>query len=836
MEYDPASENELFTVPESLRLLPMVELNSFPRLVSSIGIEEARTIAYLNEEKNDQVLALFAIKNFKLDPFNMTKEDFHPVGVAAKILALEEPDTEGDPIKVTILGLKRITIKEIDSQGPTVKVSPVEDSNELDDSLRPLILEAKRLFAEAIMLIPGQPLNLFKINRTLENQPSVLADLIMSSLPLKPDVKAEFLKIENLKARYHRLLEYLTIEVANRKAGRAISARMELSLASRQKEMHLREQLKAIREELGENDETNGIAEIVRRLDEAGLPESARASANRDIQRLKQTPPHSAEYSQIRNYMDWLIELPWAKKSEGETDLAKARKILDRDHHGLEKVKKRILEFLAVHKLTDNLKAPILCLTGPPGVGKTSLGRSIAEATGRKFHRLSLGGIRDEAEIRGHRRTYVGANPGRIVSGLRKIGVNNPVFLLDEVDKMGQSHAGDPAAALLEVLDPEQNDTFTDNYLEMPFDLSNVMFVLTANVAENIPAALRDRLEIIEVTGYAVEEKIDIAQRHLWSKELERNGLSADEARIGPEEIQRLITGYTWEAGCRDLSRKLGALARGRAMAKAEGLEKPLDVNQDEIKTVLGPPTRRPEDKREKDPQIGVVTGLAWTAAGGDIMFVEAVAMPGKGNLSLTGQLGDVMKESAQAALCLVRSRARDWFLRESWFKENDVHIHLPHGAIPKDGPSAGVSLTTAIVSLISGQKVRPDVAMTGEITLRGLVLPIGGVKEKLLAAKRAGITTVLIPEANLAEVQQLSPSVTQGLRIQTVANMDDVLERALTAPDGLFVPGAYEPPSLNGDTIDAWTAALKHREATLKTKILPRDEARPEPSKLNVA
>jgi ATP-dependent Lon protease len=840
MEYDSNAEDELFKIPKTIRLLPMVELNSFPRLVSSVGIEEPRTISYLTENEQDQILGLFALKTFNVDPMKMTKEDFYPIGVAVRVMTVEETEADPDSLKVTVLGLGRISLEEIDSQGLMVSVTPVEEPLEPDESLKPLILEAKRLFAEAVMLIPGPQVNVFKINRALEGQPAVLADLIMASLPVKPHLKAEYLMIESLKARFGKLLEYLTLEVASRKAGRAISARIENSMASRHKEMHLREQLKAIKEELGESEDGSDLADVIKRLDAAKLPESAKTEADRSVQRLKLTPPQSAEYSQIRNYLEWLIELPWHSKSDSQIDLALAREILDREHRGLEKVKKRVLEFLAVHKLTDNLKAPILCLTGPPGVGKTSLGRSIAEAMGREFHRLSLGGLRDEAEIKGHRRTYVGANPGKIMSGLRKIGVNNPVFLLDEIDKMGQSHAGDPASALLEVLDPEQNDTFTDHYLDLPFDLSNVMFILTANVVENIPAPLRDRLEIIELTGYAVEEKINIAQRHLWPKELIRHGLTTDDALIGSGEIQHLIVGYTWEAGCRDLSRKLGALARSRAMAKAEGLVKPLAISLTEINSVLGPPTKRPEDKREKNAQIGVVTGLAWTAAGGDIMFIEAVAMPGKGQLSLTGQLGDVMKESAQAALCHVRSRARDWFLADGWFKENDVHIHLPHGAIPKDGPSAGVSLATAIVSLISGQKVRPDVAMTGEITLRGLVLPIGGVKEKLLAAKRAGITTVLIPEGNLAEVEQLSGSVTAGLEIVPVSTMDEVLERALTVPEGFFESEAYMPTLEADKTTAAWTAALKYRSLKqLNTKIIPTGDSAHltmEPSALNVA
>ncbi|MDR2386359.1 MAG: AAA family ATPase, partial [Deltaproteobacteria bacterium] len=464
LRYDSNAEDELFKIPKTIRLLPMVELNSFPRLVSSVGIEEPRTITYLTDHEEDQILGLFALKKYDVDPMKMTKEDFYPIGVAVRVMSVEEPESDPEALKVTVLGLGRISLEEIDSEGLSVSVTPIEEALEPDESLKPLILEAKRLFAEAVMLIPGPQVNVFKINRALEGQPSILADLIMASLPVKASLKAEYLQIDSLKNRYGKLLECLTLEVASRKAGRAISARIENSMASRHKEMHLREQLKAIKEELGESEENGDLADLIKRLEAAGLPETAKVEADRNVQRLRLTPPQSAEYSQIRNYLEWLIELPWQAQTKSQIDLTLAREILDRDHRGLEKVKKRVLEFLAVHKLTDNLKAPILCLTGPPGVGKTSLGRAIAEATGREFHRLSLGGLRDEAEIKGHRRTYVGANPGKIISGLRKIGVNNPVFLLDEIDKMGQSQAGDPASALLEVLDPEQNDTFTDNY------------------------------------------------------------------------------------------------------------------------------------------------------------------------------------------------------------------------------------------------------------------------------------------------------------------------------------------------------------------------------------
>ncbi|MDR1110057.1 MAG: endopeptidase La [Deltaproteobacteria bacterium] len=814
--YHPGSEADLCDVPDTIRLLPMAEFNSFPQLVSSISIEDPGTISFLSGADVNGYLGLFALRHFDVDPLDLRKEDFYPVGVAARVLSVAEGQAGQDSVKAAVQGICRLSLSEVIPAGPLARARRLDEPHVADDSLRPLMLEAKRLFAEAIKLIPGLPVNLFKINHILDGQPAVLADLIMASMPLKTSLKAEFLAVGSLKDRYHLLLEHLTLDVATRKAGRAISSRIESSLASRYKEQQLREQLKAIKAELGDADDSDDLSEISGRLDRSDLPEAVRASAARELQRLRLTPAQSAEYPTIRNFLEWLLGLPWNKSSEGAASLPEAKAILDRDHQGLDAAKKRILEFLAVHKLTNGLAAPILCLVGPPGVGKTSLGRSMAEAMGRKFQRLSLGGMKDEAEIRGHRRTYVGAAPGRIISGLRKAGVNNPVFLLDEIDKVGQSHAGDPAAALLEVLDPEQNDSFTDSFLELPFDLSRVLFVLTANVAENIPAPLRDRLEIIEIPGYTVEEKVGIASRHLWPRELGRHGLAPDEVAIGPEVLARLIGNYTWEAGCRELGRRLGALARGRAMAKAEGTDRPPLVSAEELRTVLGPPCRRNGDNREKEPQTGVVTGLAWTAAGGDIMFVEAVSMPGKGQLSLTGQLGEVMRESAQAAICYVRSRAKDWFLYDGWFQENDVHIHLPHGAIHKDGPSAGVSMATAVVSLVTGQKVRPEVAMTGEITLRGLVLPVGGLKEKLLAARRAGLSRVLVPEGNMADLQELGDSLTEGLEVTPVATLDDVLEMALLPPDGLFESEAYSPAGALAGTSNAWTAALQFRASKL--------------------
>jgi ATP-dependent Lon protease len=538
--------------------------------------------------------------------------------------------------------------------------------------------------------------------------------------------------------------------------------------------------------ELGEGDEDEDLDVLEEKIFGHRLPQEAKVVAERELKRLKMTPPQSSERGVIRQFLEWLVDLPWNKSSDNDNDLKQARAILERDHYGMDKVKNRILEFLAVHRLTPSHRGPILCLTGPPGVGKTSLAKSIAEALGREFVRLSLGGVKDEAEIRGHRRTYVGARPGRVISALRKCGVNNPVFLLDEIDKMTNNAQGDPAAALLEALDFEQNESFTDHYLELPFDLSKVIFVLTANVIENVPPALRDRLEVVEVSGYATAEKMAIARDHLWPKELTRHGLSQEELTLEDEALAEIVESYTYEAGCRDLCRRLRALIRSRAVNKAEGAPVDPVVKASELKEILGPPRYLRESKEQK-PHVGVATGLAWTAAGGDLMFIEAVAMPGEGRLSLTGQLGEVMRESAQAAISFVRSKAKSFNLDPDFFRTRDIHIHLPHGAIPKDGPSAGVGMAVALFSLASGLAVRADAGLTGEISLRGLVLPVGGLKEKLLAAKRAGLAAVFVPEKNLAELRELPGKLTEGLKIVPIKTVDEAFKEAIVGADKLF-------------------------------------------------
>jgi ATP-dependent Lon protease len=574
-------------------------------------------------------------------------------------------------------------------------------------------------------------------------------------------------------------LRYLAQQIEVLRLSKQIGEQTQESLQGRQREHILREQLRQIQKELGESDEAaTEIAELRESITQAKMPEEAEKQAQKELKRLERTPEASAEHSMIRSYLDWLIELPWAKLSEERIDIAEARRILDEDHYGLPKIKQRILEFLAVRKLKPDGKSPILCFVGPPGVGKTSLGQSIARATGRKFARISLGGLHDEAEIRGHRRTYIGALPGNIIQAIRKAETRNPVLMLDEMDKLGQGFHGDPSAALLEVLDPEQNSTFRDNYLAVPFDLSRVMFVGTANVIDTIPGPLRDRMEIIELPGYTEEEKVEIAKRYLLRRQLEATGLEPGTCEITDDAIRGIIRDYTREAGVRNLEREIGAICHHVAMQIAEGKTERMRIDASDLQTVLGP--RRFESEVAMRTSVpGVSTGLAWTPTGGDILFVECARVPGNGKLILTGQLGDVMKESAQAALSLVKARSSNLGIDASLFEKSDIHLHVPAGAIPKDGPSAGVAMFIAMVSLLTGRNVKSDTAMTGEISLRGLVLPVGGIKNKVLAAMRAGITTVLLPERNRRDFEDVPEAARKALNFVWLSTVDDAVAAA---------------------------------------------------------
>lgn len=778
--YDDYDKN--MVMPEQMNLVPMAELNIFPQLLYPISIEDDRAKQAVHRSLDSgKPLALFTVEDEKLEFHELTQADLHPLGIS--VMVHKAWETENGHLRVVVQGLSRIRLLKMAPGLPLLVTveNAIEEEVDLAD-LRPLVLEVKRLFSQVSELSPALPFNPNQLSHGLDDKPGIMADLIVAALPLNKEVKMSFLVELNIKARLTKLLECLTLEVANLETGRAVSTRMKENISKHQREAHLREQLKAIEAELGvgggNDDDGDDLARLGERLKAKALPPEAREVAEREMSRLRKTNPQSSEYGVMRNYLELILDLPWMDSTFDCQDLVQAREILERDHYGLEKVKKRIMEFLAVRQLTGGFKSPLLCLVGPPGVGKTSLGRSVAEALGRELVRLSLGGVRDEAEIRGHRRTYVGALPGRLINGFKKAKSNNPVILLDELDKMSHNALGNPAAALLEVLDPEQNQAFSDHYLEIPFDLSKALFILTANVLENIPGPLRDRLEVVEVNGYTLEEKMEIARRHLVPRELERHGLTDSDLSISEGALRDLVESYTREAGVRDLTRKFSAVCRARAVEKIEkGIKSPT-LKKSNLASILGPP-RHLKEIRSALPHKGVVTGLAWTAAGGEILFIEAVDMPGQGKLGLTGQMGEVMQESAKAAISYVRSRSEEWGLDPDWFKNHDLHLHLPQGAIPKDGPSAGVALATAIVSLARGLKVRPDMAMTGEISLRGLVLPVGGIKEKLLAAKRAGLTKVLIPHQNRSDLSEMSEKLLKGLEVVPIKTLDEALALA---------------------------------------------------------
>jgi len=666
-----------------------------------------------------------------------------------------------------------------------------------------LVTNVKDVAKRVIKLMPELPKEAAALLDSV-SEPGQLADLITSNLDVQVDEKQEILEIFDLKARLRRVLQFLSRQHEVLKVREKINTQVQEEMGRNQREYVLRQQLKAIKEELGEIDETGGDLDDFReKIASAKLPADSEKVALKQLERLKVMQPSSAEYTVTRTYLEWLVELPWSVTTEDKLDIPAARDILNADHYDLEKVKKRILEYLAVRKLKTDKKGPILCLAGPPGVGKTSLGKSIARALGRKFMRISLGGVRDEAEIRGHRRTYVGSLPGRIIQGMKKVGSNNPVFMLDEIDKLGHDFRGDPAAALLEVLDPEQNHAFSDHYLEVPFDLSKVMFIATANIMDPIPPALRDRLEVLEIPGYTREEKLNIAKQFLIKKQVEEHGLSDKRLEFEDPAVGEIIDSYTREAGVRNLEREAANVIRAVAVLVAEGKAKEKEVvTLARIPDFLGPQRFLPE-VAERTAEAGVATGLAWTPVGGDILFIEATRMNGKGNLVLTGQLGDVMKESAQAALSFIRAHSRWLGLDDGFLERTDIHLHIPAGAIPKDGPSAGVTMFAAMVSLLTNKPVRSDVAMTGEITLRGLILPVGGIKEKFLAAHRAGIKRVIMPERNRKDVIDIPEQPRKELEIIHVKRMDELLPLVLTEMPVLTgtMLGSVTPPPVQPPT-----------------------------------
>jgi len=706
--------------------------------------------------------------------------DLHRVGTEANLLRyVTSPDGSHH---VICQGERRFRIIEFLDGYPffVARIEAMPESQEMGTEIEARLVNLRNLALETLQLLPQTPAELVNAVQTVTAAPA-LADLIASFMDITPVEKQEILETFAIEHRLERVSELLAHRLEVLRLSRQISDRTKETIDDRQREFLLREQLKTIQQELGEGEDAKSqeIAELRRKIEAAKMPEEVEAHAKKEVARLERMPEAAGEYSMARTYIEWLIELPWSIEDEPPIDIAEARRILDEDHYGLRKVKRRILEYLAIHKLNPGGRSPILCFVGPPGVGKTSLGQSISRATGRKFVRVSLGGTHDEAEIRGHRRTYIGALPGNILQGIRRAGSRNCVMMLDEIDKLGRSNQGDPASALLEVLDPEQNSTFRDNYLGVPFDLSRVMFITTANVLDSVPGPLRDRMEVIDLPGYTEDEKFEIARRYLVVRQLKANGLTAEQAEITDDTLHAIIRDYTREAGVRQLEREIGGVLRSAAMRIAEGSAREVRITPEDLHDILG--ARRFESEVAMRTSIpGVATGLAWTPVGGDILFIEATRIPGKGGLILTGQLGEVMKESAQAALSLVKGKAASLGLDPKLFENSDIHIHIPAGAIPKDGPSAGVAMFTALVSLLTGRTVRSDTAMTGEISLRGLVLPVGGIKEKIVAAAAAGLGTVILPARNRRDYEEIPEAARNALRFIWAEKVEEVIEAAL--------------------------------------------------------
>ncbi|RMH40856.1 MAG: endopeptidase La [Deltaproteobacteria bacterium] len=775
-------------IPEVIPVLPLRNSVLFPGSIIPIDVGRRKSVRLIEDaiSRERPVIGILTQKDARTE--DPGEDDLYGVGCAARILKVIK--LAKDNFSVILQGVARVQVERLESTEPfiTARVKPVPDPQTSDVELDALVMNLKDIAKRVVKLMPELPKEAGALVDSV-TEPGHLADLITSNLELEVAEKQQILETFDLKDRMRAVLQFLSRQLEVLKVRERINTQVQEEMGRNQREYVLRQQLKAIKEELGELDDAGGdIDDFREKIAAAKMPEEAEKMALKQLDRLKGMQPSSAEYTVTRTYLEWLVELPWSKSTEDRIDLATVRQVLDEDHYDLDKVKKRIVEYMAVRKLKADKKGPILCLSGPPGVGKTSLGRSIARAIGREFVRVSLGGVRDEAEIRGHRRTYVGSLPGRIIQGIKKAGTNNPVFVLDEIDKLGHDFRGDPASALLEVLDPEQNSTFSDHYLEVTFDLSKVMFIATANQLDPIPWALRDRLEIIELPGYTPVEKLHIARSFLVPKQLEEHGLSPDQVEFTDEAIDRIIDNYTREAGVRNLSREIANVCRGVAVKVADGTVTGKQViDAAAVEEYLGP-IKFVSEVADRTSTPGVATGLAWTAVGGDILFIEATRMPGTGKLTLTGQLGEVMKESATAALSFIRSRAKELGLGDGNFLEKtDLHVHVPAGSVPKDGPSAGVTMYTALVSLLTGKTVRPDTAMTGEITLRGNVLQVGGIKEKLLAAHRAGIKRVLIPERNVKDLVDVPEQAREELEIIPIKHMDEVLPLALTElPDAL--------------------------------------------------
>ena len=774
-------------LPELLPLLPLRSDVVFPQTVVPLIVNRPGGIRLIDEllgggsgGGGEKLLALVTQRH--PDPDDPTFEDLYPticIGSVLKMLKFPDGST-----RIVCQGLLRARLIEIVATEPYLvgRIKPVEDVIQEGVELDALVHHVNRLFQRMVDQSQQVPEEL-QVAAMNTREPGRLADLLGSSLPFSIEEKQKLLSEANVRARLEKLGQFLSRQLAVLELSSKIQEQVGSEITKAQRDHFLRQQIKAIQEELGESEPENpDLDELWEKLKTAGPPQEVLSEAEREIERLAGMHPSSAEYSIVRTYLDWLALLPWSKASRDRLDLRRARKVLDSDHYDLEKIKERILEYLAVRKLKKDMKGPILCFAGPPGTGKTSLGKSIAKALGREFVRISLGGVHDEAEIRGHRRTYVAALPGRIIQGMRKAGTNNPVFMLDEVDKLGSDFRGDPSAALLEVLDPEQNATFRDHYLDVDFDLSKVMFIATANILETIPAPLLDRMEVLQLPGYSEEEKTLIAQRFIIPKQLDAHGLTAKDIEFTDPTVRKVIADYTREAGLRNLEREIAAICRKVARKHAEGRKRSVVIAPAKVGELLGPP-RYFREVADRTGVPGVATGLAWTPAGGEILFIEATGMPGKGQLTLTGLLGESMRESAQAAMSYLRSHAKQLGIETEWFKRTDLHIHVPAGAVPKDGPSAGVAIAAALISLFRQTPVRIDLAMTGEVTLTGRVLPVGGIREKVLAARRAGITMVLIPRHNSKDLVELPAEVKEDVTFYPVDTLDDVVPHLFESP-----------------------------------------------------
>ena len=774
-----AEQEEELVLPDLLPLLPLKDTVVFPYIIVPLSVGRDKSVQAVDQAlaENRMILLVSQRNPEQEDP---AVEDLHTLGTAAVIMRmLKLPDGR---IRILVQGLARVRVEHVSQTEPFLqaRIQKIEEPA-ADKGLETeaLVRSVKESLDKAVTLGKTISPEVMVIAANLD-EPGRLADLVASNIDLKAAEAQDALATTEPVARLRKVSDLLAREIQLLTMQQEISSQARGEMDRSQREYFLRQQLKAIQSELGEGEELDEeIANYRRLAEEKGLSPEAREEVDKQIKRLERSHPDSAETAILRTYLDWLTGLPWSVASADNLDLAHARQVLDEDHYDLEKVKERILEFLAVRKLKADTKGPILCFVGPPGVGKTSLGRSIARAMGRKFVRISLGGVRDEAEIRGHRRTYVGALPGRIVQGIQQAGTSNPVFILDEIDKVGADYRGDPSSALLEVLDPEQNSTFRDHYLGVAYDLSKVLFITTANLLDPIQPAFVDRMEVINLSGYTEEEKLSIARRHLIPKQLSENGLEGSHVTFSDAGVRSIIAGYTREAGLRNLERELATICRKVAVRVAEGKTKPVVINPARVERFLGARKHHAEELLDRD-RVGVATGLAWTAAGGDLLFIEVVAVPGKGQLLLTGQLGEVMKESAQAALSYARAYAAQNGLDPDFFAKHDLHVHVPAGSIPKDGPSAGITIATAIISVLAGRPVDRSVAMTGEITLRGDVLPIGGLKEKIMAAKLAGIHRVVMPKLNERELPEVPAQVKKGLTFHFVDHVEDVLELAL--------------------------------------------------------